>query len=290
VSQQATSVAPPPEPTLSSGGAGGQPPAAPPPGESSALRRGARSFAYRSAFLVALFACWWLTARFWLPNILPYPGETVFATWDVLFQGVFYESLAITTYRVAAGFGLAFLLGLLVGSVMGLSKRFEAFAELGILTGVAAPGMFVAMITLVSFGLNNRAAILGIAIIALPSITVSFWQATKVLDRQLDEMGVVFGFGRLARVRHLILPQLVPPALAATRYGLGYAWKLVVVMELLGLQNGIGYQVNYYYQLFNLRSVLAWTIGFMLFVLATEYAVIRPIEAKCTRWRGNAGT
>lgn len=242
-------------------------------------------FLYRIAFLVVLVVAWWATAQWWLTGIIPFPGETMARVVELLTSMLFYEELLVTTYRVLGGFALAFLFGIVIGSLMGLSKKVEAFFELSIITGVAAPGLFVAMIVLVAFGINDRAAMLGIAIISAPSITVSFWQATKNLDRPLGEMATVFQFGRYERVRHLILPQLLPPALAATRYGLGFAWKLVVVLELLGLSSGIGFRVNFHFQLFDLKSVVAWTIGFMLFVLILEYLVIRPIEFRLTHWR-----
>ena len=240
---------------------------------------------YRLAFVAVFFAAWWATAQWWLERVMPFPGETLARMGELVTSEVFYSELAITTYRVMGGFALAFLFGLVVGSLMGLSRKIESFFELAILTGVAAPGLFVAMIVLVAFGINDRAAMIGIAVISAPSITVSFWQATKNLDRQLGEMAQVFQFSRYQRVRHLILPQLLPPALAATRYGLGFAWKLVVVLELLGLSNGIGFQVNFHFQLFDLRSVIAWTLGFMLFVLLVEYLLIRPLEHRLTHWR-----
>jgi NitT/TauT family transport system permease protein len=240
---------------------------------------------YRLAFLVVLFAAWWATAQWWLDRVMPFPGETLARLGELVTDGLFYEELSITTYRVIGGFAMAFLFGIVIGSLMGLSRKVEAFFELAILTGVAAPGLFVAMIVLVAFGINDRAAMFGIAIISAPSITVSFWQATKNLDRQLGEMSQVFQFSRYQRIRHLILPQLLPPGLAATRYGLGFAWKLVVVLELLGLSNGIGFQVNFAFQLFDLRSVIAWTLGFMVFVLLVEYLLIRPLEFRLTHWR-----
>jgi NitT/TauT family transport system permease protein len=247
----------------------------------------ASKIGWRLASLGLLFVLWWMAAHLWLDRVLPGPWVTLTEVADLLRTGLFYEELAITGYRVLMGFLLGFSIGMVVGSLMGLSRRIEALLELFVLTGVAAPGMFVAMIVLVALGINDRAAIVGIAVISAPSIVVSFWQTTKALDRNLDEMSASFNLTRAQRVRHVILPQLLPPALAATRYGLGYAWKLVVVLELLGLSNGIGYQVNFRFQLFDLRGVIAWTIGFMLFVLLLEYAVIRPFERWLTHWRDN---
>jgi NitT/TauT family transport system permease protein len=254
---------------------------------------------YRIASLLLFIAAWLLSSNTgstglddipgvaWLPA-LPGPWDVWRDLRELLISGQFYEELFVTTRRVIFGFGLAFLIGIVVGSAMGLSRRWEAFFELFVVTGVASPGLFVAMITLVALGINDKAAVVGIAIISSPTIVVTFWQASKALDRDLDEMGRAFSYNRSDRVRHLILPQLLPPSLAATRYGLGLAWKLVVLMELLGLSNGVGYQVNFSFQLFNLAGVMAWTIGFLLFVLVVEYALVRPTEARLSHWRDNS--
>ena len=254
---------------------------------------------YRLASLVLFIAAWFFSSNTgstalddvpgvaWLPA-LPGPWDVWRDLRELLVSQLYYEELFTTTKRVILGFGLAFLVGIAVGSAMGLSRKWEAFFELFVVTGVASPGLFVAMIVLVALGINEKAAIIGIAIISGPTIIVTFWQASKALDRDLAEMSRAFGYNRSDRIRHLILPQLLPPSLAATRYGLGLAWKLVVLMELLGLSNGVGYQVNFAFQLFNLAGVMAWTIGFLLFVLVVEYLLVRPAEARLSHWRDHS--
>lgn len=242
------------------------------------------AYPYRLAFLALFLTAWYGSSHTWLGTI-PDPVVVGREVWTLLTGASYYQEMAITTLRVLGGFTLAFSVGLAVGTAMGLSHRAEALFELSVLTGVAAPGLFIAMIVLVAFGINDMSAVIGIAVISVPTIIVTFWQATKALNRDLTEMAKAFNFNRWERIRHIIMPQLLPPSLAATRYGLGLAWKLVVLVELLGLSSGVGYQVTFYYQLFDLELVLAWTIGFLLFVLAVEYLIIRPCEARLTHWR-----
>ena len=82
-----------------------------------------------------------------------------------------------------------------------------------------------------------------------------------------------------------MLPQLIGPALAGLRQGLGITWKYVVMIEMIGLNDGVGYQVTRSFELFDLPSVLAWTICFLAFVLCIEYIVIRSAERWLFRWR-----
>src|SRR4029434_1651659 len=81
------------------------------------------------------------------------------------------------------------------------------------------------------------------------------------------------------------MPQLVPNIFAATRYGLGLAWKVVVVVEMFGTSNGAGYQVMKSYQVFNMEGVIAWTVTFVIAMIVIEYGIINLAERRLTAWR-----
>ena len=70
---------------------------------------------------------------------------------------------------------------------------------------------------------------------------------------------------------------------AATRYGLGLAWKVVVVVEMFGTSNGVGYQVMKSYQVFNMEGVIAWTLTFVVAMIIIEYGIINLRRAPAHR-------
>ncbi|HRP98634.1 MAG TPA: ABC transporter permease subunit, partial [Rhodocyclaceae bacterium] len=82
------------------------------------------------------------------------------------------------------------------------------------------------------------------------------------------------------------LPQLVPYLMAAARSGLSLIWKIVLVVELLGRSNGIGFQLNVFFQFFDIAGILAYTLVFAAVVLLVEAAAMRPLERRLTKWRG----
>ena len=83
----------------------------------------------------------------------------------------------------------------------------------------------------------------------------------------------------------VILPQLVSHILAAIRYGLGLAWKVVVVVEMFGFSNGVGYRVVRGFNTFSMKAVLAWTITFLVVMIVIEFGMIGWLERAVTRWR-----
>jgi NitT/TauT family transport system permease protein len=62
-------------------------------------------------------------------------------------------------------------------------------------------------------------------------------------------------------------------------------WKIVLVVELLGRSNGVGFQIQIYFQLFDVTLILAYTLAFILVAQSLEWVVVQPLERWATRWR-----
>ena len=90
---------------------------------------------------------------------------------------------------------------------------------------------------------------------------------------------------RWRTLRHVILPQLTPYLFAAARSGLALIWKIVLVVELLGRSNGVGFQIQIYFQLFDVTLILAYTLAFILVAQSDRMGVVQPLERWATRWR-----
>jgi NitT/TauT family transport system permease protein len=83
----------------------------------------------------------------------------------------------------------------------------------------------------------------------------------------------------------VVLPQLYPFMAASARSGLALIWKIVLVAELLGRSDGIGFQLNLFFQLFDVAGILAYAFAFIIVVQILEVGVLQPIERRVNRWR-----
>lgn len=240
----------------------------------------------RGLSLLILLGIWWLVSVLLPPKTFPTPVDTGRKLlFDVFLNGAFFEHSYVTILRVFAGFAFALVVGLGVGIAMGVSRSFERLLEMEVLIGLTIPGLMWAVVSLILFGINEAAVVFSIFIISCPFIALNFWEGTKSLDRKLIEMAKVFEASRGMIVRDIFLPQLMPYILASTRIGLSFAWKIVVVIELLGMNKGVGYMVHFSYQLFDLAGVLAWTMAFTLVMLLIEYGLIKHVERRYLSWR-----
>ena len=73
--------------------------------------------------------------------------------------------------------------------------------------------------------------------------------------------------------------------MAATRSGLALIWKIILVVELLGRSNGMGYQLHLFFQLFDVASLLAYTFAFVAVIQLIELLLLKPLDRKARRWR-----
>ena len=86
-------------------------------------------------------------------------------------------------------------------------------------------------------------------------------------------------------LRKVYLPQLNPYLMAAARNGLALIWKIVLVVELLGRSDGVGFQLGTFFQFFDIKGILAYTLAFAVVVLVVEALLMRPLDRRLSRWR-----
>jgi NitT/TauT family transport system permease protein len=244
--------------------------------------------ALRVASIAAMFLVWYLVSLVLSKSVLPGPAGVVSTMWGNLQHGDTYTNIWATIYRVFIGVFAAIVAGLVVGLVMGLSRRGEQFLDSVVMVGLTIPAVVYGIVGILWFGLNSTAAIVAIAMTTAPAVALNIWQGVKSIDTSLVHMGQAFRFSRLQLLRHTIAPQVVPFLLASIRYALGIGWKTATIVELIGLNTGVGYQLSYWFGLYNMEQVLAWTLTFTLVLLIIEFLLFKPLEAYVTRWRPKA--
>jgi len=240
---------------------------------------------YRVLSIVALLVFWLILSTFFPPTIVPGPRAVGAAMWANLLSGQAFFHLYKTLLRVGLGLILTMTLGIAFGAVMGLSRKGEVFLDAWVMVGLTIPAIVYSIICLLWFGLNDFAAIVAIGISAFPTVAIAIWQGIKGIDTQLVGMGAAFHISRPAIFRKIVLPQLVPQILASMRSALGICWKICTTVELIGMSSGVGYMLNYWFGLFSMAQVFAWTMSFLVVMFAIEFLLFKPIENRLTRWR-----
>ena len=243
------------------------------------------NIAIKAASLAVLLVGWKLFSISQGELLIPGPLAAARELVDVVVHDNFLFHMQKTLVRVLAGLGISLGVALVAGVPMGLYRPVERFLEPYVLLGLTIPGLAWALIAVMVVGITDWAPILAIAVTTSPMIMLNLWHGTKSIDTDVLQMGTAFRAGRWLAIRHVVLPQLLPFVLSGTRLGLALAWKIVVLSEMFGLSNGVGYQLKLSFSDFSISGVMAWTIAFTIVMAVIEFLILQPIERHVTRWR-----
>lgn len=233
-----------------------------------------------------LFLAIWAIAA-WIAGSREVPGPLEVAAFMVseTLSGELLPHLAITLARVAAAFVISMAIGSAIGVFMGQSRTVDRVLDPIVILFINLPALVVIVLCYIWIGLTEVAAVLAVALNKIPNVVITLREGARALDPQLNEMARVYQFSPWRRLRHVILPQLQPFIAAAARSGLALIWKIVLVVELLGRSNGVGFQIHLYFQLFDVAAILGYALAFVIVMLAIEFLMVQPVETRLTRWR-----
>jgi NitT/TauT family transport system permease protein len=234
------------------------------------------------------FACWQIEAQVAGSRDLPAPVDVLRRLGQEAQSGALFFHLGVTLLRVGAAFILAMAIGAVIGFIMGRNRVVDRLVDPWLVLLLNLPALVIIVLAYIWVGLNEIAAVGAVALNKIPNTAVILREGARALDPQLDEMAAVFRFPFATRLRHVLAPQLSPYFAAAARSGLSLVWKIVLVVELIGRSNGIGFEINIAFQLFDMTLLLAYALPFVGVMLAIETRVVQPLERKASRWRPGA--
>jgi NitT/TauT family transport system permease protein len=235
---------------------------------------------------VALFvAAWQIAAAAVDSRLLPSASAVLVALIQECVHGPLLFHLGITLARVATAFIIAMVVGTAIGIVMGRSRTIDALFDSWLVLLLNLPALVIIVLAYVWFGLTEAAAIGAVAVNKIPNTAVTLREGARALERNYSDMAASFHVSRWRTLRHVILPQLYPYIFAAARSGLALVWKIVLIVELLGMSNGVGFEIQLYFEQFDVTRILAYTIAFVAVIQLIEWTVFQPLERHAGRWR-----
>lgn len=245
----------------------------------------------RSSFLNStlplglLLLIWQLVAFSFNSPVLPSPILVLNTLIHAVQTAELPYHLSITLYRLTISFFLAMFLGTAIGLILGRHSKLNNFFDSWLIILLNIPALVTIILCYIWFGLIETAAIFAVVINKLPNVIVTIREGARNLDDQLMEMAKAYQFGRYKTLRHVVLPQLSPYIMASARTGLALIWKIILVVEMLGRSDGMGYQIHLFFQMFDIASIMAYTVSFIIIIQIIETAILKPLDKKSKRWK-----
>ena len=200
-------------------------------------------------------------------------------------QGELIYHLLITLLRVAITFVIAMIIGVFFGILMGEFKRVDNALDTLLVIGLNIPALVTIIICYIWFGLSDFAALLAVILNKVPTVIVTIREGARTIDLKYMQIAQVYKVSKFDTLTKVYLPQIYPYIMASARTGLSLIWKIVLVVELLGRSSGMGFQLSMFFQFFDIESIMAYSMAFIIVILLIETYILRPLENKANKWR-----
>lgn len=201
-------------------------------------------------------------------------------------SGELFHHLRVSVQRAAYGFLLGGSLGLLTGLLVGLRKRAEYMLDPTLQMLRTVPHLAITPLFILWFGFDELSKILLIALGAFFPLYVNTFLGVRNVDSKLFDVAKVLEFSRFRQITKLVLPSALPNVLLGLRLSLGVAWLGLVVAELMGSSEGIGYMIQDARQFSRTTAVF---VGILIFAVVGKLvdSVVRLLEERLLKWRDN---
>lgn len=244
-----------------------------------------KSSSIRFFSLFLFLFLWTLASYVFQTSLLPNPSDVFIKIIEEIKSDQLIFHTFITLKRVFIAFVIAMIIGTVIGILMGRKKNFDFFFEDWLILGLNVPALVIIILCYVWFGLNETAAILAVSLNKIPMVAVILREGSRSLEKQYIDVAKFYDIGKFKLITKVILPQLYPYIMSASRSGLSLIWKIVLVVELLGRSNGVGFKLYGYFQFFDISGILAYTLSFVIIIILVEFVFVKPLEKKLTSWR-----
>lgn len=218
-------------------------------------------------------------------DVFPSVVDILRSFFDHLLNKDLTHHVSITLQRVIIAFVIAMIIGIFFGVIMGLSSKIDSFFDIFLIIGLNIPALVTIIICYIWFGLTDFSAILAVIINKVPIIIVNIREGVKSIDKKYLQLAQVYEIPKKDQILKIYLPQIYPYIMATTRLTISLIWKIVLVVELLGRSDGVGFQIAMFFQDFDIVSILAYSFAFIFIVILIEKLLLNPIDKKTRKWR-----
>lgn len=235
--------------------------------------------------LLLFVALWWLGSLRYNPVVLPSPFETVSALAGLAARGEVVTAVLQTGVRTILGFVAAAVLGTALGVVAGLAPVFRSasWPVMTVLQGI--PPIAWIVLALLWFGTGGATAAFTVGVVTVPFAFIGAVEGVRTVDRGLLEMARAYRAPPAVLLWDVYFPHLLSYLFPMLLTGAAVAWKVAIMAELLGSNDGIGARMALARVNLNTPDALAWIVVVVGLLFAGEYLVLRPLKHHFERWR-----
>jgi sulfonate transport system permease protein len=181
----------------------------------------------------------WISDR-----VMPSPLKVIAAFRDVAASGQLAHDVAVSGARALSGLLIGGSIGFLLGIANGVSKLSEQLTDTTLQMLRTIPHLAMIPLVILWFGIGEEAKLFLTSLGVLFPVYLNTYHGVRNVDRDLIEMGRIYGMSGWSLFRKVIFPGALPSIFVGLRYALGIMWLTLIVSESIAASSGIGHMAN----------------------------------------------
>ncbi len=237
------------------------------------------------ASLLLFIAIWDVGHLVYGDLILPSPKETLGVFWSLFEDVSMREQMTLTLQRALTGFGIALILGSILGLLAGFFVTASMMSRPWVTVFVGIPPIAWVVLAMLWFGMGSNSVIFTVVVASFPLVFLGAMQGSRTIEGDLKEMVDSFQLNLWQKCVHLYFPHIFSYIFPAWVSALGMSWKIAVMAELLSASDGLGAELAVARAQLDTSLALALVavlVGSLLFI---EYIILEPLKREAEAWR-----
>ena len=234
---------------------------------------------------LTLLALWFFLSAKLSPMILATPVDALNRLSEMLLMTEFWQSLVITLIRLLIALTIGASLGFLLGVASGRRSWLKHFLEPLRWVLMSIPPVVVVLLAMLWFGMGTNMVVVIAVLLLTPSIYVNTQKGVEQIDSQWLELAQIYQFSRWQRLTKIYVPAISAPLCATLILVCCHGVRIVVLAEVLGAHDGLGFELANARGNFDMGEFYAWVTMCLLIVAVLEFTLFKPLQKLLLRWK-----
>jgi sulfonate transport system permease protein len=249
-----------------------------------------KKIAEQILFYVILIMIWQVIVvlRVWPDYLVPSPMMVLEALWHGFSDRTFLVGVEISLRRIAIGYGVSVLLGIVLGLLIATSEFLETTLGKLMLGLQSLPSVCWLPLAILWFGLSENAILFVVLMGSVLSVAINTEVGFRHVPRLFLLAGKNLGAKGWSLFAHVLLPASMPHLIAGLKQGWAFAWRSLISGEMIFVSLGLGHLLMMGRDLNDMSQVMAVMVLIMLLGFLVDRIVFHPIERRIQRKWGLA--
>lgn len=236
--------------------------------------------------ILSLLVLWELLCRSGVVSALylPSPSAIVGTGFEMTVSGELLINAQASLYRIAVGFVVGSIAGVLIGLVTGFSRLAEAVGNPVIQALYPVPKLALLPLIILWLGIGELSKVTIISLGVFFPVVINTYSGVKNVDPLLVKTAVSFRASRISLVRKVILPDALPVIFAGLKLAAGTSLLLLVAAEMIAAKEGLGAMILHYGDLMLTTKLMVGVLTLSILGVAFNHG-LNWLEKRVIPWR-----